>query len=464
MPPKFGTSGVRGLVKELTDDLVSSYVHAFLQSCPTGGVVHVGRDLRPSSPNISEAVINAVRRTGLAAVDHGDIPTPALALASMTAGHAAIMVTGSHIPADRNGLKFYIPNGEIDKAEEQAILANLDSPHNDVALGPLQISTTALEDYVTRYVLAFGAIALRGLRIGVYEHSSVARDVLGDALRALGAETIALARSDDFIPVDTEAIDPVTREQLTSWAKTHALDAIVSTDGDGDRPMVTDNDGTIIAGDVLGPLTATFLGANSIATPISSNSMIDKMEQFVSVQRTKIGSPYVIAAMDNSIANNPTVRIAGYEPNGGFLLGYSASGPAGPIGSLMTRDSLLPIIAPLVAANTDSLSLKKMVEALPQSFTASDRVQNVPVDQSAAFIARLTSSSTARRAFFETRGTETSIDVTDGLRVTYDDGIIIHLRPSGNAPECRCYIEAGNKELAHSLLQTHLRKLATALA
>src|SRR5690606_2025930 len=85
----------------------------------------VGRDLRPSSPDLAGVVIAAGRAAGLAVTDCGAVPTPALALAAMDAGAAAVMVTGSHIPADRNGLKFYTPEGEITKAHETAILAGL---------------------------------------------------------------------------------------------------------------------------------------------------------------------------------------------------------------------------------------------------------------------------------------------------------------------------------------------------
>ena len=44
------------------------------------------------------------------------------------------------------------------------------------------------------------------------------------------------------------------------------------------------------------------------------------------------------------------------------------------------------------------------------------------------------------------------IDLTDGLRVSFADGSVIHLRPSGNAPELRCYVEAESREVAEALL------------
>ncbi|GAB1478166.1 hypothetical protein MASR2M74_07090 [Paracoccaceae bacterium] len=125
MAPQFGTSGLRGLVSELTGALVADHLRAFIAACPMGSGLWVGRDLRPSSPDLAPCVLETARAEGLACVDCGAVPTPALALAAMQAGAAAVMVTGSQIPADRNGLKFYLPDGEITKADEAAILAAL---------------------------------------------------------------------------------------------------------------------------------------------------------------------------------------------------------------------------------------------------------------------------------------------------------------------------------------------------
>lgn len=454
MPPKFGTSGLRGLVTELTDDLVAEYTRAFLTACPHGGAVHVGQDLRGSSPRIAEAVIGAVRGMGLRAVDHGVLPTPALALASMGAGQAAIMVTGSHIPADRNGLKFYLPGGEIAKSDEAAIGAALGSGSVSAELGEFVREAGAVPAYVARYVDAFGSGALKGLRIGVYEHSSVARDALADALGQMGAEVVRLARADHFIPVDTEAVDAETREMLKRWCTDHALDALVSTDGDADRPMVVDASGTLVPGDVLGPLVARMLGADVICTPVSSNTLVDQLG-FGSVIRTRIGSPFVIAAMEDAGG-----KVVGYEANGGFLLGFAADGPAGKLAPLMTRDCLLPIVSPLAMARAQGVSLAGLVSELPPRFTAADRIAGIATEASQAFITELTATAEARAAFFVRRAEEVGLDLTDGLRVSFADGSVIHLRPSGNAPEFRCYAEAESVARAESLMRETLAAVA----
>ncbi|OWY03500.1 phosphomannomutase [Thioclava sp. F1Mire-8] len=464
MAPKFGTSGLRGLVTELTDALVTDYTRAFLSACPQGGAVHVGWDLRPSSPAIAETVIAAIRDAGLTAIREGALPTPALALASMGAGNAAIMVTGSHIPADRNGLKFYVPHGEIAKEDEAAILDRLgqDHPVTEKCGSEIPGADTAAH-YIARYVDAFGSEALEGLRIGVYQHSSVARDILVTAIEAMGATAVPLARSDEFIPVDTEAIAPETRETLQGWCTEQRLDAVISTDGDADRPMLTDETGTLIPGDVLGALTARLLGAKILCTPVSANTMVDAMPEFDSIHRTKIGSPFVIAAMGAALAADPAAKVVGYEPNGGFLLGFTATGPVGQIAPLATRDCLLPIVAPLVAAKKAGTALSGLVAQLPARFTAADRVAEVSTDRSRAFIDRLADDPVARTEFFSDFDPAERIDQTDGLRLTFPSGEIVHLRPSGNAPECRCYAEAATPERAESLVASYLAALRTEL-
>jgi len=464
MSPKFGTSGLRGLVTQLTPELVTDYTRAFLAACPQGDGVHVGWDLRPSSPEIAGHVIAAIRAAGLTAVEVGPIPTPALALRSMAAGQSAVMVTGSHIPADRNGLKFYVPSGEVSKQDEAAINAALgqDWTMADAPGGHEIVSDTA-QTYRDRYVTAFGPQALAGLTVGVYEHSSVARDILADTVEALGGTAVRLARSDVFIPVDTEAVDPDTRAQLAGWCAEHGLDALISTDGDADRPMLADAAGTVIPGDVLGALTARALGARVLCTPVSSNGQIADMPVFDTIHRTRIGSPFVIAAMEEVLGGDPAAAVVGYEANGGFLLGFAATGPAGPIAPLMTRDCLLPLVAPLAEARARGQSLAALVADLPPRFTAADRVQEVATEKSRALIADLTASGAARAAFFTGVGAEQSLDLTDGLRVTFDDGSVVHLRPSGNAPECRCYAEAASTARAEDLVTAHLGLLKSRL-
>jgi phosphomannomutase len=458
MAPKFGTSGLRGLVEEMTGELIAAHVQAFLRACETGRGLYLGRDLRRSSPRIAGDVRAAARAMGVSVTDCGALPTPALALAAMQAGAGAVMVTGSHIPDDRNGLKFYTPAGEITKADEAAILAALSEEGPDHAENArLETNMAAIPAYVARYVEAFGDAALAGRRIGLYAHSSVGREALKDVLDGLGAEVVVLGWSDHFIPVDTEAVDPQVRAQIAAWVAKHQLDALVSTDGDADRPLLADETGAIVPGDIMGQITAEFLGAETVVTPISSNSGV-LHKGFGKVVRTCIGSPYVIAGMEAAGG-----AVVGYEANGGFLLGFEAQGPSGVLSALLTRDCTLPLVAVLVAAGRGGVAAR--VAAEPPVITRADRLQDIPTAESATLIARLREDAGARADFLAPLGLQdAALDLTDGLRMILKGGGVLHLRPSGNAPELRVYVEGTDAAAADALLQAALAHVARLLA
>lgn len=455
MAPKFGTSGLRGLVTELTPELVEDHIRAFAAACDTGSALYIGQDLRPSSPRIAADAAKAAREMGVRVVDCGAVPTPALALAALAGGAGAVMITGSHIPADRNGIKFYSRTGEITKADEEAITGALGTASlgADAELVP---DTSVGAAFTDRYVSACGAHALAGARIGVYAHSAVGRDILTAILTGLGAEVVELGRSEVFIPVDTEAVDPETRAQIAAWVAEHRLDALVSTDGDSDRPLLADETGTIVPGDILGQITAQALGADTVVTPISSNSGVT-MKGFGKVLRTRIGSPYVIAGMEEAGG-----KVVGYEANGGFLLGFEAEGPAGSFSPLPTRDCVLPLVMTLISAQGGTVSARVAQE--PPVVTVADRLQEVPQEQSRPYVAALAESAEARAAFLGALGgEEAGVDLTDGVRIAMSDGRIVHVRPSGNAPELRLYVEARDRAGAGELLAAGLRELRAAL-
>ncbi|ECF0056067.1 phosphomannomutase CpsG, partial [Salmonella enterica subsp. enterica serovar Coeln] len=169
-------------------------------------------------------------------------------------------VTGSHIPFERNGLKFYRPDGEITKHDEAAILS-VEDTCSHLELKELIVSEMAAVNYISRYTSLFSTPFLKNKRIGIYEHSSAGRDLYKPLFIALGAEVVSLGRSDNFVPIDTEAVSKEDREKARSWAKEFDLDAIFSTDGDGDRPLIADEAGEWLRGDILGLLCSLALDA-----------------------------------------------------------------------------------------------------------------------------------------------------------------------------------------------------------
>ena len=449
----FGTSGARGKVVDMTPGLCHAYTTAFLNAVvPKATTVVLGHDLRPSSPAIAAACAAAIQSLGMQVVYGGALPTPALALYAAQLGAPAIVVTGSHIPFDRNGIKFYREEGEITKADERAMLDFLVGVPRDLKLPALPAPDPRVEQaYVRRYVDFFGTEALAGETIAVYEHSSVARDVLRTILEALGAEVISLGRTDVFVPIDTEAVRHEDIEQAREWAELHDFDAIVSTDGDADRPLIGDERGEWLRGDVVGILTAQQLQATAVVTPVSSNSALESTQSFAQVVRTRIGSPYVIEGMQNA-AKAGAELVVGFEANGGFLLGSQVLRDGRRLGPLPTRDAVLPMLALLCGAKAGKLKMSEVGYRLPKRFTASDRIQNFATASSLALIVRLRMDHAALRELMAPQAGEVvSIDETDGLRVLFASGDIVHLRPSGNAPELRCYAESTTVDQAKQL-------------
>jgi phosphomannomutase len=454
----FGTSGARGLVADMTPALCHAYTTAFINAVATKATaVVLGHDLRPSSPAIAAACAAAIQDLGLQVVYAGALPTPALALYGAQTGAPTVVVTGSHIPFDRNGIKFYREDGEISKADEQAMLGYLVGlPKN---LQPPQLPPPALQvqqAYVRRYVDFFGANVLAGTTVAVYEHSSVGRDVLRLILEALGAEVISLGRTEVFVPIDTEAVRHEDIAQARAWAELYDFDAIVSTDGDADRPLIGDEQGEWLRGDMVGILCAQHLGAHTVVTPVSSNTALERSQAFAQVERTRIGSPYVIAGMEAALAQGSPL-VVGYEANGGFLLGSQVLSQGKRLGPLPTRDAVLPILALLCAAKARGCKLSELSDSLPKRFTASDRLQNFATLKSRTLIARLKADAKLLCALLAPHaGPLDALDETDGLRAYFASGDIVHLRPSGNAPELRCYAESATAKDARQLCEACL--------
>ncbi|MDP4528138.1 phosphomannomutase [Alkalimonas delamerensis] len=454
----FGTSGARGLVEQFSPEVCAAFAINFAKLLQQQGSVttlDIAIDNRPSSYAMAQACAAGLAQLGMACQYHGVLPTPALAHFSMAQQRGCIMITGSHIPFDRNGIKFYRPDGEISKADEAAIVQG-DYPIQPLtALPALSASDAAQKAYCSRYLSTFPANLLKGKTIGLYQHSAAGRDLYPALLEALGATVIPLGRSDAFVPIDTEAVSADDRAQAKAWTRQHQLDALFSTDGDGDRPLLADEQGHYFTGDVLGLLCSDYLGICQIAVPVSCTTALEKSGRFAKVLRTRIGSPYVIAALGDLPA-----PCAGFEANGGYLLGSDCMGLA----ALPTRDALLPALACLALAGEKPLSTLR--DALPKRFTASDRLQQFAREQSDALLARLQSQPATLLHWLgsskddaEQQAGQLGIDTTDGLRITLPNQDIVHLRPSGNAPELRCYAEAQSQEQATKLMTITLKAI-----
>jgi len=452
----FGTSGARGLAVEMTDSVCYAYTKGFLQYLEKSGElkkngesVMIAGDLRPSTARIMGAVAKAASDMGYKPVNCGFVPSPAVALYGLEISCPAIMVTGSHIPADRNGIKFNKCSGEILKVDEEQIREQVveidESIFDDEGFVLPEENTTARINYVKRYLDAFPSDCLSGKKIGIYQHSAVGREMLVEIFSGLGAEVTPLGFSDIFIPVDTEAIREEDVKLARAWSAASGFDAILSTDGDSDRPLISDENGVWLRGDVACILAAKYLGADSASTPVSCNTALEKTGWFSDVRRTKIGSPFVVASMIEASAAG-CKGVIGYEANGGFLTNSDFAVFGNSLRALPTRDAVLPVLAIILLSIQERKPISALLSALPQRFTASDRIQDFPTEDSAKILDRFEDVSAIEAAFGEAFGKVESIDRTDGLRVTFESQEVLHMRPSGNAPEFRCYNEADSEK------------------
>ncbi len=481
----FGTSGLRGKITDMTDlecyINTAGFITYLLESgnIEAGATVSLAGDLRSSTPRIMQAIVQAISDAQLGVEFLGFVPTPAIAYWALTKGQACIMVTGSHIPDDRNGIKFYKRGGEVLKSDEQGIkaaVAKVRSQLYDYALvdsgfdkhGALcdlpalsEPNPAAQEAYIARYTNCLSNDTLHGKKVIVYQHSAVGRDLLVELFTRLGAEVIAVDRSEKFIPIDTENVTPDNQAYFRSVAAAHPdAFAIISTDGDSDRPFLVDETGQFHRGDVLGILVSAFLQADFAAVPVSANDAVNQYlgEQGIELAQTRIGSPYVIVAMQ--AAQEQGARcIVGWEVNGGFLLGTDVPFGSGTLKTLPTRDAVLPLLAPMLLALRRERKLSELFAELPRRYTSAGLIDNFPVETSRTAVEKFSQDTRQTRQalarfFTPEQGFDDieQINTTDGVRISFKNGDIVHIRPSGNAPQLRVYSVAASQERADAIV------------
>jgi len=239
------------------------------------------------------------------------------------------------------------------------------------------------------------------------------------------------------------------------------IDAIVSTDGDSDRPLMLavlpDRTVRFLGGDLLGLVVAEHLKATAVSVPISANDAIDvrMAELGIDVQRTRIGSPYVITALEKQ-RQEGAKRVMGWEANGGFLVGSELNVRGGTLAALPTRDAVLPIVVNLIAAREIGLRLEQLWDRLPQRFSRAGLIDEVPPQVSRAILEQLTKdASTLIPRFFSRElgfGPVARISLLDGVRIWFENGDVAHLRASGNAPQLRIYSNAATQARADQIV------------
>jgi phosphomannomutase / phosphoglucomutase len=216
-----------------------------------GARVVVGQDNRPHSPELAEGLIRGLLSAGVDVVSLGTVPTPLVLWAESRLGtDGGIQITGSHNPAEYNGVKMTLLGRSFYGEDIQGLLQRLQQGSLLDGSGSLRYN-----DVIPRYVeeIAGGFALARPVRVVVDCGNGVGSLVAEELLEAVGAEVIPLfCESDGTFP--NHHPDPTVDEYLEDLIRlVREKDAEVGIafDGDADRIGAVDETGTIVRGDIL---------------------------------------------------------------------------------------------------------------------------------------------------------------------------------------------------------------------
>ena len=402
----FGTDGVRGIVGEdLTSELVERLGKA-ATLWSKGGRVFVGRDTRGSGPELEEAFTRGVVAAGGNAVLGGVLPTPAVALLALDLG---VVVSASHNPPEYNGLKFFDRDGrKLSDAAEEEIEALLDEP--GPGGGKIDRVGVATDSYLEHIVERFGS-DLSGLRVAVDCANGAYSSIAPKAFDQLGATVTAVASDPDGrnINLGSGATD---LSLLQGTVLQGDFDLGVAFDGDGDRMLAVDANGTPVDGDQILAILADHLKVDLVAVTQMTNLGFHRFaeERGIRVITTDVGDRYVLEALRRE----------------GGLRGGEQSGHIIYLKGHVTGDGLAAAL--LLCAAIERRTLAEAASVLPRYPQAKENV-------------RVGTKALSDDLFAE----------IDRVNDELDGSGRILVRPSGTEPVVRVLAEAENPQKAEEL-------------
>ena len=438
----FGTDGVRGTYgHELTDDLAFGLGRAaavVLQHRERGQLTFVvGRDTRASGEPLEDALVEGILSAGADVILAGVQPTPAIAFLTTDLKAAGVVISGSHNPAEDNGIKFFgafgykLPDDledEIEREYRRGVGTRGERHGRTLPLG------AGGRDYLDHLESAAEA-PLTGMRVVVDCANGAAYALAPEVLRRLGAEVFPIFDDPDGTNINAGcgALHP---DVVAGAVRTSGADAGIAHDGDADRALFADAEGNVIDGDQV--LAACALAAkqegslesNTVVTTVMANLGFHKAMQAAGIRvvATKVGDRYVLEEMLSSGA------VLGGEQSGHIIFRRHAT----------TGDGLLTAIRFLSLAARRGCSVAELASTMrrfPQI------VENVPV----AHKEKLDGAS----------------DVWDAVRAAeaeLDGSGRVLVRASGTESLVRVMVEAESEEEARRLADALAKRVQATLA
>ena len=418
---RFGTDGVRGVAgRDLTAALALEVAAAAVDVLAAGvarPLVLVGRDTRPSGPMLEAATVAGLLSRGAHVVTLGVVPTPAVAhLTDLYGAHLSVMLSASHNPSPDNGIKVFGPGGrKLTDAQEHAIEAALGAPRAEVvgaAVGHLSDGRAAAAAHYLAHLREVAREDLTGLRIVVDCAHGAAAALAPEAYRAAGAEVVVTGADPDGVINDGVGSTPL--DHLAALVVAEGADLGIAHDGDADRCLAVDGEGTVVDGDQILALCALAMRERGalvddtvVATVMSNLGFHHAMRDHgIEVVTTAVGDRYVLEVLAER----------------GLSLGGEQSGHLVFTDAATTGDGLLTALRLMghVARSGRSLAeLARVVTRLPQVLL-NVRVGDRDAVSSSPSVGAAVAAAEARLG---------------------EDGRVL-LRPSGTEPVVRVMVEA----------------------
>ena len=311
----FGTDGIRGRVGDapITPDFVLRLGYAAGcvlaqdrndgKSRPT---VIIGKDTRISGYMLESALEAGFSAAGVDVLLIGPMPTPGVAyLTRALRLSAGVMISASHNPFDDNGIKFFSADGlKLPDKVEQEIEALLDKPMvtlQSIHLGKVRRVEDAAGRYIEFCKSTFPrTLNLRGLKLVVDSANGASWDIAHHVFRELGAEVIAMGNQPDGTNIN-DNVGATHPAAMCAAVRKHGASFGLALDGDADRLVMCDADGTLFDGDQLlyamvkdRHTRGVFQGGvvGTLMTNLALEQQFNKMA--IPFERARVGDRYVM--------------------------------------------------------------------------------------------------------------------------------------------------------------------------
>ena len=335
----FGTDGVRGAMnsKNINGDMFFKFGLAsgtyFKSQKKRKQIAIIAKDTRLSGYTLEPALVSGLTSAGMHVYTLGPLPTNGLAmLTKEMRANMGIMITASHNPHYDNGLKLFGPDGmklsdkiekKIEKLIDKNITNNLSNPEKLGRVKRLETGTkNDLKILKKNFTKEF---KLRGLRIVIDCANGAGYKAGPELLKSLGAKVIAIGVKPNGLNINNNcgSTYPNKIKQAVKKYKAHLG---ISLDGDADRIIMCDENGSIIDGDQIIAALATkwknkkMLKGVVVGT-LMSNYGLEKFFKSKKIKflRANVGDRYVKEKMQKNNFN------LGGEQSGHIILGKFAT-------------------------------------------------------------------------------------------------------------------------------------------